>query len=80
LALVYQEAEMIIYAIFGSLQGGLHWHFEPTLKRARAYLRETTERMDFHDLEIERCELPPGRLGAVEFLNDWIARTCFNEC
>lgn len=71
---------MIIYAIFGSLQGGLHWHFEPTLRKAEAYLRKTAKNEDFHDLEIERCVLPPGRANAAEFLNEWIHRTCFNEC
>lgn len=70
---------MTFYKITGFVDGGIHRHFEASLRKAKAYKRKTETGSEFHDLDIEKCQVGSGRTALIDCLNHLVFETGLNE-
>ena len=74
---------MKIYSISGSVSDSMgvkqHWHYEPTMAAAKAYVRDYKKDDPHADLIISQSIIGAGRDGITEAMNDFIEWTCLNE-
>lgn len=74
---------MKVYEIAGSVGNGgqtqMHWRFEPTLRAAKAYIKQAKKDWDYAELEIYPTEVKPNRDGLAGALNDFVETACLNE-